>query len=211
MASFPAFTDTTTAQGLDPGNLCDVCAKIPFHALPSEEENAYPHYPTLHALEESAQICGLCALLYWAAGCSLIDYGGMVTFHPSITLQSGEKIRLRSTEGMYNGMGMRAFENGAMMLDFSAPVADPRPPLQADLKDRFPNGTMTRNGTTEQVRPWLFGNWYESDFGEREEPLMIGLGVRLGTSGRIEDSVDRENDTVHIRGSYLRYRTDKGA
>jgi len=39
---------------------------------------------------------------------------------------------------------------------------------------------------------------------------MVGLGIRLGTSGKIEDSVDRERDNVNIRGSYLRFRTDKG-
>jgi hypothetical protein len=98
-----------------------------------------------------------------------------------------------------------------VMLGFSGPVADPRPPIEADLERMFPNGTITWNGRTEQVRPWLFGNWYMSGFVGREQPLMVGLGIRLGTSGKIEDSVDRERDTVHIRGSYLRYRTDKGA
>lgn len=40
---------------------------------------------------------------------------------------------------------------------------------------------------------------------------MVGLGVRLGTSGKIEDSVDYDGDTVNLRGSYLRFRTDQGA
>ncbi|KAH7074279.1 heterokaryon incompatibility protein-domain-containing protein [Paraphoma chrysanthemicola] len=151
----------------------------------------------------------MCALLYWAAGCSLVNYGGMASFHPTTTLSSGEKMSLRGMESMYNGHGMRALENGAMMLDFSGPVADKRPPIEADLEKTFPNGMVTRNGKIEQVRPWLYGNWYKSAFAGRKQPLMIGLGIRLGTSGKIEDSVDREHDTINLRGSYLRYRTDK--
>ena len=210
MASFPAFPPSKSSYNIGPGHLCAVCADIPLHELPYEEENGYPHHPTLEALEKSAKTCILCALLYWAAGCTLVNYGGMVSF-ASTTLPSGAKISLQATESMYHGLLMRGLENGAVMLDLSRPSTDPRPPLVADLKRTFPHGIVTINGRTEHVCPWLFGNWYNSGYVGRKQALSIGLGIRLGTSGKVEDSVDRTGDTVNLRGSYLRYRTDKGA
>lgn len=38
-----------------------------------------------------------------------------------------------STKSIYNKYGMRALENGGMMMDFSGPVADYRPPIQVTL------------------------------------------------------------------------------
>lgn len=212
MANFPRFAqDSNVSFNLAPGHLCTLCDRIPVFALPSEEENGYPHHLTLHSLKTSAQSCVMCALLYWAASCSIVTYGGMASFLSTRTSEAGEEYSFRGMESMYNGLGMRALENGAVMLDISPPVPDPRPPLEANLENKFPNGTITRNGKTEQVRPWLFGNYYKSAFVGRDEPLIIGLGIRLGTSARCEDSVDRDRGTVDIRGSYLRIRTDQGA
>src|SRR6266480_597925 len=100
------------------------------------------------------------------------------------------------TESISNRFGMRALENGAMMRDSSGPVADYRPPIQTDLKMTFPNGMVMKNGQAKAVRPWLFVNWYESAFVGSKKLLMVGLGVRLGTSGKIEDAVDYDGDTV---------------
>jgi hypothetical protein len=208
MASFPAFSSSDTPYSLLAGH-CDICRTTPLNALPFEEEEGYPHYPTLDALEESAKTCVMCALLYWAAGCSIVNYGGMASFK-YITLPSGVRQSTRALQSISNGLGIRAFENGAITIDRSGPLADPRPPIQADLKRTFPSGVVTKNGETKPIRPYLFVNWYKSGFVGREGLLMVGLGIRLGTSGKIEDSVDRDRDTINIRGSYLRFRTDKG-
>lgn len=54
---------------LEPGyhtaglSICNVCRSIPFDQLPSEDEAAYPHQPSIVVLEESAKTCPLCALL----------------------------------------------------------------------------------------------------------------------------------------------------
>ena len=96
------------------------------------------------------------------------------------------------------------------MVDFSGPVADYRPPIQADLRSTFPNGAVMKDGEAKPLRPWLFVNWYKSAFAGSEQLVMVGLGVRLGTSGKIEDTVDWRGDTVNLRGSYLRFRTDQG-
>ena len=68
-----------------------------------------------------------------------------------------------------------------------------------------------KDGEAKPLRPWLFGNWYKSGLVGSEQLLMVGLGVRLGTSGKIEDAVGNGGDTINIRGSYLRFRTDQGA
>ena len=200
----PAFSPT-----LVQAELCTVCSQTPFHKLPSEDEDAYPHHLTLDALKKSGDSCALCALLYWAAGCTFGERGGMVAWQ-NIQLSSGAQVSARSSESLYY-KGMRAFENGAVTVDFSAPVVDYRPPIQVDLSVAFPNGTVMKDGEAKQLRPWLFGNWYKSPFGNNEQSLMIGLGIRLGTSGKIEDTVDRCEDSINLRGSYLRFRTDQGA
>jgi len=136
MASFPAFASPGTAYNLEAGHFCDICSAIPLNTLPFEEEEGYPHYATLDTLEESAKTCLMCGLLYWAAECSIVDYGGIVSFH-SIILPSGVRQYTRSLQSIYNRFGMRALKNGAAMFDTSGPVADSRPPIQADLKQDF--------------------------------------------------------------------------
>ncbi|KAH6990101.1 heterokaryon incompatibility protein-domain-containing protein [Ilyonectria destructans] len=150
----------------------------------------------------------MCALLYWASSCSLVNYGGMASFQ-TVQLSSGAQLSTRSTESIYGKYGMRGLENGAMIMDFSEPVADYQPPVKVDLHSTFPNGTVMEDGQAKPLRPWLFVNWYKSCFVDSKQFLMVGLGVRLGTSGKIEDSVDYDGDTVNLRGSYLRFRTDQ--
>ncbi|KAM5343900.1 hypothetical protein ACJ41O_012437 [Fusarium nematophilum] len=178
------------------------------NALPYEDGEGYPHHLTLDALEESGKDCAMCALLYWAASCSLVDYGGMASFQ-TLQLPSGARLSARATASIYGKYGMRSLENGAVILDFSDPVADYRPPIRADLHASFPGGAVVKDGEAKPLRPWLFGNWYSSGFVDNKLSLMVGLGVRLGTSGKIEDSVDFDGDTVNLRGSFLRFRTDQ--
>jgi len=47
---------------------CKICKDIPFHNLPSEDEPALPHQPTLAALESSADTCYFCKLILLIAG-----------------------------------------------------------------------------------------------------------------------------------------------
>jgi hypothetical protein len=204
--SYPAFLDT---GGQGPDNLCTVCSQIPFNALPFEDQDAYPHHLTLDALEMSGKTCAVCHLLYWAAGCSLVDPGGRVSTK-NIHLPSGAKASATYIESNYSQYGMHGLDNGAAMIDLSMPVADYRPPIQTDLKLTFPNSTVMKDGEAKPLRPWLFVNWYKSPFVNSEQMMMVGLGVRLGTSGKIEDAVDCSGDTVNLRGSYLRFRTDEG-
>jgi hypothetical protein len=53
----------------------------------------------------------MCALLYWAAGCTLIDYRSM-TSSRTIQLPSGVQAMTSSIESIYNKYGIHALENG---------------------------------------------------------------------------------------------------
>ncbi|OQV03642.1 hypothetical protein CLAIMM_08660 [Cladophialophora immunda] len=184
--------------------LCEFCDNIPFGDLPSEEQDALPHQPSLDALEASKESCQICSLIWWAAGCSLVDIGGMVALRPGVEYPSGRSIMTRETESNYSFLGgMRAMENGAAMIDNSDPEPDLREPAFLDPRARFPADDKSSNN----IRPWLFGSWYKSPFTDR--PLqLIGLGVRLGTGPSIETAEGNSNDDVRIRGTFLRIRTD---
>ncbi|OAP60541.1 hypothetical protein AYL99_05543 [Fonsecaea erecta] len=186
--------------------LCDVCDKIPFADLPSEEQDAIPHHPSLDALQASYQSCDICTLIWWAAGCSLVDVGGMVAFRPGVKYPSGRKIMTRETEGNYSPLaGLRALENGASMFDTSGPEPDFREPVFVNPRERFPKD----DESSRKIRPWLFGSWYKSPF--TNKPLqLIGLGVRLGTGPSIEEAVGNNDKDVRIRGTFIRIRTDDG-
>jgi hypothetical protein len=181
---------------------CDLCQGIPFQNLPSEEEDALPHQPSLDALEISAEACSICKLILWAAGCSLASPGGGVAYHPGVTLPSGRKVTCEFIEGNYGGLDlMHGLENGAVFLDPSSAKADLRAPIFIDPCSRFPTGA--------NVRPWLFGNWYRSPF-EKKPLLLVGLGVRLGTGPSIEEAEGNSKEKIRFKGTYLRIRTDDG-
>jgi hypothetical protein len=160
-----------------------------------------PHQPNLDSLEKSAETCALCRLILWAAGCCLTSEKGIVTTMPPFTLPSGKEVMINQISGCYGRMGTRAFEVGALILESSSPGPDFRPPSYCNPRELFPEDTL------KQLRPWLFGTWYRSP--QPNKPLqLIGLGVRLGTSPRIEDSLNFENDKVWLLGSFLRIRVD---
>ncbi|EXJ67965.1 uncharacterized protein A1O5_08579 [Cladophialophora psammophila CBS 110553] len=186
--------------------LCDICEAIPFGNLPSEEQNALPHQPSLDALEASKESCSICSLIWWAAGCSLVNVGGMVAFRSGVEYPSGRKIMTQETESNYNPIGLlRAMENGAVFLDTPSPKPDLREPVFMDPRSCFP-ATEEISG---KIRPWIFGSWYKSPF--KDIPLqLIGLGVRLGTGPSAEAAEGNTDEEVRLRGTFLRVRTDDG-
>jgi hypothetical protein len=174
---------------------CRYCAGLPFDDLPSEEEKALPHQPSLDALSESAKSCTLCKLILWAAACSLTSPGGIVTYKAPVELPDGRKVSKRVFHGNYNNSGvMRGLSNGAMMIDTGNAQADLGEPWSVDLDARFPTGS--------NVRPWLFGNWYRSPYSDKS-PRLVGLGVRLGTGALLEEAEGNSATEVDIKGTYL--------
>jgi hypothetical protein len=114
-------------------------------------------------------------------------------------LPDGRKVDKRVWNGNYNNTGMmRSLSCGAAMIDTGNAQADLAEPLSVDLRARFPAGS--------NIRPWLFGNWYRSPYQDRS-PLLVGLGVRLGTGPWMEEAEGNStiNNTIHmdIKGTYL--------
>lgn len=56
---------------------CDVCDKVPWGALPPEDDAATPHHKSRRALENSAQTCVLCRLVLRAAVSNYRDSQGV--------------------------------------------------------------------------------------------------------------------------------------
>jgi hypothetical protein len=210
--------------------MCTLCKELSLGQLPYEEEDGMPHHTSLAALEKSAEACAVCRQILWAAGCTLsdlvgttsiqvplasgnyvTDLGGMVTNH-QIRQASGKYTTAKAVDSLYNPGGWRMHESGASLLNNTGPEIDYRPPIHQNPRERFPKGTIRSVfglGKGKTLRPWLYGNWWESHV--PDTPLqLIGLGVRLRTSPGIQDAVGCSKKEVRLQGTYLRFRTDFG-
>ncbi|KAJ9602675.1 hypothetical protein H2200_012869 [Cladophialophora chaetospira] len=188
-----------------PDMMCKTCMAIPFLELPSIEEPALPHLPSLDTLDESALSCMLCALLYWALGCSFRT-GGWTKFG-RITLPGGKVFHAKwSGSNNIAKVGMKA-KHGMTTIDPS-----PAEPLIEDPVFVEPRAFL-KDGDGSVVRPWLFGNWYASPMEDRQ-PLLVGLGVRLAATPYLEDAVgivekDSEPPWIRLPGTFIRVREDR--
>jgi hypothetical protein len=172
--------------------------------LPWEDEDGIPHQPNLIALEESTQLCSLCYQLWLAAGRSLANRGGMVGYLPQKKI--GDKdVTIRSAASNFAMGGLfRAMANGAMVSNTAGTI---EPDLSL-LEWVHPRSLVDDPYT---VGSYLFGNWWKSPYAGQDDSLMlIGLGVRLGTSPAIGDALGNRPDEWFLAGSYLRVRTKFG-
>jgi hypothetical protein len=179
-------------------DICSICKSIKFEELPHEEDDAVPHQPDLIALMISAQTCKLCSAVYLAAselatvlrndrtGEGNNPYGftnyimkPMVDF----TLVRYSGFNSMDDDGGYSSPG-----------DYASPVyTDP----------------MVEFGHDLTLRPWLFGNWWNSTE-ENDKPQLLGLGVRVGRGPKAVEAIGNSKDSVHLRGSSFKFRTDIG-
>lgn len=188
---------------------CDYCNAIEFDKLPGEEEAAIPHHASYAALKRSAERCALCTLLCDA----VVEYrqsldarnrqsgrGGATEYHPEIIVPNGTKVMGHFQMGGYQaGDTESAFPT-------EPNAADPALPGFAFADD-------------ESVRPYLFGNWWQSRGGSG--PLqLIGLGVRLGKGPNLLEAEGnhsvsdygggRRKPNAFFWGTYLRVRAEDG-
>jgi len=75
---------------------------------------------------------------------------------------------------------------------------DYKGPVYMSPRELFPDGGI--------IRPWLFGSWWILPTNPWVQ--LIGLGVRLGTTPLLEEAEGNTTEAVHLRGTYLRIRTD---
>jgi hypothetical protein len=191
-----------------PNELCGVCqnlmADLISRDIPWEDEAAIPHQPNIVILEESSQTCALCYQVWVAAGRSLANRGGMVSHMPRKKIGDRD-VTIQAAASNFGMGGMfRAMANGAMVTNTSdAIVAD-----LSELEWMHPRSVAH---DPYKVGSYIFGNWYQSPFQGQEGRLMlIGLGVRLGTSPHIGDALGNKPDECFLAGSYLRFRTQHG-
>lgn len=176
---------------------CKICKEIPFHNLPSEDEPALPHQPSLAALESSAERCYLCKLILLAAGELIFilkneragnnnaNPGGWMEYTSSKS-PSGHLVTYKSHQG-WNLAG------GSL-----ASGTDYRGPVFMSPRQLFPDDG--------NIRPWLFGSWWTLP--TNPLPQLVGLGVRLGATPLLEEAEGNTNEGVNLRGTNLRIRTD---
>ena len=191
-----------------PQQCCEICKAIPFADLPSEEEPAIRHQPSLQALKDSAASCTLCDLILQAA----LDIRTVVERNHSgrglggFIRYSGRPCNLSSGE---QGMGQTIIGNFA-----AGHFASEMPG-----EEEATNTPGFQFGDDSSVSPWLYGNWWKRDPSDSSLQLM-GLGVRLAATSNIEDA--EGNDTMFRppdgrtlrniiwHGSYLRVITEDG-
>jgi hypothetical protein len=119
-----------------------------------------------------------------------------MTFSPNVKLPSG-KLR------------MLQIENGNFMRSAGGMVAGAGPdyngPMYFNPLEMFPE----KKGVPNRIRPWLFGNWWQSE--DPNGPLqLIGIGVRLSRTANIEDGEGNTSESVRLRGSLIRVRSENG-
>lgn len=171
--------------------------------IPWEDEPAIPHQPNLLVLEESSQSCALCYQVWVAAGRSLANRGGMVTFMSKKKIGDRDiTIQAAASNFALGGM-FRAMANGAMVSN----TADDIVPDLSELQWVHPRSVAQ---DPEKVGSYLFGNWYQSPYEGDDSLKLIGLGVRLGTSPLIGDALGNKPEEWFLAGTYLRFRTTHG-
>ena len=185
--------------------LCTLCTEldilVPGKDIPWETEAGIPHQPSITALRDSAPSCALCYQLWLALGYSLANRGGMVT-HANITGDDGQRQKVQIMRSNYALRGLfRAMGSGAMVSMAGRDLEpDFEPLLWVD-----PAALVT---DPDEYGIYLFGNWWASPFaGEPDRFMLVGLGVRAGTSPEISDAIFNTADEWYLAGTYLRFRT----
>lgn len=204
----PSKIDIDDPLARSPEQLCSYCKKIPWANLPGEDEPGFPHQPSLTALKRSIGECVLCEFIAEAVAEVRTSIrvkhgggsrGGNIVFDPRGQLADGRSV-------------MRHFQYGDVPGDIvsrSEPPSEPKPDRPAYQFE-----------SDDEVRPWLFGNWWKSSDGVGSLQLT-GLGVRLSRTPLMEDAEGNgkeiyypdTGDTrvdLHFHGTFLRILADDG-
>jgi hypothetical protein len=190
-------------------NICEICKSIPIDKLPSEEEPGFPHQPDLDSLEESAQECCLCRVIFLAASelAAIINNehtgkdanaGGQVQ-HSTAPSKPGDSA---SAKFQYvTNFGYHSNDDDGI---YGGGPPGYTGPVRLNPREIFP--------ANDNIRPWLFGSWWTTGNGKPPGQL-IGLGVRLGPGPKLEEGVGNsatEIGGLHLRGTSFRFRVEFG-
>lgn len=194
--------------------LCEFCKVIPFQDLPSEDEEGFPHQPSLEALKASAAVCALCYLILDAVFSlrKRIEDEGNAGTVAEVQDYYGRPREMPSGRTVMEIVSLGAYYPGSHAMVTSRPAAGGGKPVSVQSGYAFADDTS--------IRPWLFGNWWKAD-DSGSQLQLIGLGIRLAATPNMEDAEGNcfelrcDSNTVLppsivYRGSYLRIRTDDG-
>lgn len=186
--------------------ICQFCKAIPFVDLPSEDEPALPHQPSLGALKASAGSCTLCHLILRAA----IEVRKEIdNTHKGLKAHAWNELYSQNT----TSSGQRMMEHSVLGRHGSGSVSNIY--SEEETLTSGKPGYPFRDDAS--IRPWLFGNWWKACSGPLQ---LMGLGVRLAATPNVEDAEGNGDENrfedgrayINIRyyGSYLRIRMEDG-
>lgn len=191
--------------------LCDICLSLDLlggRYLPSEDEDAIPHQPDLVALERSAKTCSLCQQILLAASLALTEQGGMMSMY-SATI-NGKTVTVAARNGNYpvfDGIPRGLFRG----MNHGGCAKGAFDTVEPDFSEQLPISAVHQVDDPLAVRPYLFASWWQSaDKRDETKKLLIGLGVRLGTSPSLLDAVRgarNKAEDYQLRGTFIRFRT----
>jgi hypothetical protein len=214
--------------------LCTFCKNISYSKLPSEDEAALPHQPSLQALSASARQCQLCKLILdivnelrktfedeKAGGGS----HGFIVFNPTdketgvatqVFLGATAPSRTRKPSGTSKPEGKRPSNsptNGKDTQSTLSKIFHKQSGRQDAAPRRLSALFHRKSETSDVLRPWIFGNWWilnEEKVGAVPQYQLIGIGVRIAKTPYIGDAEGNDKTTVKHRGSQLRIRAMDG-
>ncbi|KAK0652376.1 heterokaryon incompatibility protein-domain-containing protein [Cercophora newfieldiana] len=199
--------------------ICSVCKTIKFEDLPYEEDSAVLHHASLDALKQSSKTCSLCKVIFL----SIAEFANVMWLAQQHSSAAVEKdmgalfAGLNHKPKVMSFQGFKADSPYGRETMFAAKEGGPHKFKRYEGYWGLDNGEFTGPSWFKEpsymepsdvfgakgLRPYLFGNWWESTSGRRQ---LIGLGVRVGTSPRPEDGVGNSESMVHMRGSSYRFR-----
>jgi hypothetical protein len=196
--------------------LCTFCKNIPYSKLPSEDEAAHPHQPSLQALSASARQCLLCK--------SILDVVNELrkTFedeksgggsHGWVTFNSTDKETGVATHVILGAVAPSRFREPFGTSKSEERGSSSFPTNGKDTQFTLSKMFHKKSEPHDVVRPWIFGNWWilhEEKVGAVPRYQLIGIGVRIAKTPYIGDAEGNDKTTVKHRGSQLRMRAMDG-
>lgn len=210
-------------------NLCDVCLKVPWYDLPSEELPGYPHQTSRQALETSAKTCRACKLVLGAAR-SNYRFSRNTRYSKGFwrelsSLKYVEDFAVRDvTISKELGSCAPTTDTTSGRQNRGAVVIAPTGCIDASGEHLLEEETSTEDtiwlesmeilSSTAPIKVWLYGNWWQdiqqSDGDDRSDMRLVGIGARFGRSALIWDAINNTTDHVHLCGSAIGVCTNDG-
>ncbi len=160
-------------------HLCQSCTAIPWARLPSEDEAAYPHQPSIRALKDSSATCRLCLVLSFA----IQAFQRQLDFETTHDLNE-VPVPIKAVCPPLNDETILRYMGWNHLASFER--IDLRRLHHLDEGQGTHDAGHTNNEDEEHI--WLYGNWWIKELPgsppDRYQYQLIGIGVRLSQRAR---------------------------